>query len=815
MRPRPRVTPLPSELPPDARSRNYQTTYDPQLDASHRSKEMHRRYEADARAATSDPRGTPAAARSAPSPGKPRPTKRKVRHHLERIVYEYDAHSVGPPPRRELVLSGLSPLTTPGAILQQVRAFGRVEASELKVDPRTGQSIGIFWLRYAHDEDQSAPGGRAQDGAKVAAQAKQALEGRRIGTDTVHASLDRDRAKYVKLYREELGKRYPPRRRSSGPPPRPSPPARASPLHGASTYRPRSRWPHDADEGDETPHRATTSREVYYGGSWRRPPLARDARGAPPPAADAPRRPDARAATSLILQQLRALGRPYVFVPMPPTSRVDARAIEEHFRGFFPALVERDESGWYVGFRSADAAVRCKRILDTATLYGYHLRLEVREPPQRERAERPAAAAPPEAAAPPAPAKTAWTPSELLQEASAMLAAELLAVFKRDIKNRVVAPQVTQFLRPEGAGGAKLTQRREEQAKAAAAAPAPRISGDQQLPSFRKKEDMLAVPKRETPEPARVKKDRHAAIDYSDESEEEREAPTVPKPEPSPEEEEAAAAARLPTPDLSALRIAEDDEELYLLQQALRRDAEGQPPIPPMEEEAQEDDLRHERGAARAQGFYRIPPERKAVHLPDRNRAVVDAGGTGFSALASARNNRADSRRLVHGIEQHKRETLTDTDILKFNQLRSRKKQLKFAKSAIHDWGLYAAEMIPAGDMIIEYVGEIVRQQVADHREKLYERAGNFSTYLFRVDDDVVVDATQKGNIARLMNHCCTPNCNAKILTVNGEKRIVLYAKQMILPGQELTYDYKFQAAEGDEDAIPCLCGSPQCRRFL
>ena len=34
-----------------------------------------------------------------------------------------------------------------------------------------------------------------------------------------------------------------------------------------------------------------------------------------------------------------------------------------------------------------------------------------------------------------------------------------------------------------------------------------------------------------------------------------------------------------------------------------------------------------------------------------------------------------------------------------------------------------AMEVIPPGDMVIEYVGEIVRQQVADHREKMYERA--------------------------------------------------------------------------------------------
>lgn len=276
--------------------------------------------------------------------------------------------------------------------------------------------------------------------------------------------------------------------------------------------------------------------------------------------------------------------------------------------------------------------------------------------------------------------------------------------------------------------------------------------------------------------------------------------------------------------------LVQDVEDCYYLRLALEHlrktgelpSEETWPDEVELEAEAEERALaagalpKHSTGSAKTEGYYRIPPEQKAMHLPDRNKATEEADTTtNAHILQSARNNRADSRRLVLGIEQHKRETATDTDIFKFNQLRTRKKQLKFAKSPIHDWGLYAMEFIPAGDMVIEYVGEVVRQQVADEREKQYERQGNFSTYLFRVDDDLVVDATHKGNIARLMNHCCTPNCNAKILTLNGEKRIVLFAKTPIRAGEELTYDYKFQSSADDEDAIPCLCGSPGCRRFL
>ena len=84
-----------------------------------------------------------------------------------------------------------------------------------------------------------------------------------------------------------------------------------------------------------------------------------------------------------------------------------------------------------------------------------------------------------------------------------------------------------------------------------------------------------------------------------------------------------------------------------------------------------------------------------------------------------------------------------------------RKKQLRFAKSGIHDWGLFAMESIAADEMVTEYVGEMIRQPIADIRERRYEEMGIGSSYLFRVDQDTIIDATTKGNLARFINHCC------------------------------------------------------------
>lgn len=163
----------------------------------------------------------------------------------------------------------------------------------------------------------------------------------------------------------------------------------------------------------------------------------------------------------------------------------------------------------------------------------------------------------------------------------------------------------------------------------------------------------------------------------------------------------------------------------------------------------------HKTGSARTEGYYPITEAAKSRYLP-RNRRVFDNSSLSAASKVTSRMNRVNNRKLLVGMDLHKKTTATDSDILKFNQLKSRKKQLRFAKSPIHDWGLFAQERIDANDMVIEYVGEVIRQKVADHREKAYERCGIGSSYLFRVDDDTVIDATKKGSVARFINHCCS-----------------------------------------------------------
>lgn len=58
------------------------------------------------------------------------------------------------------------------------------------------------------------------------------------------------------------------------------------------------------------------------------------------------------------------------------------------------------------------------------------------------------------------------------------------------------------------------------------------------------------------------------------------------------------------------------------------------------------------------------------------------------------------------------------------------------------------------GEMVIEYAGELIRSTLTDKREKYYDSRG-IGCYMFKIDDNLVVDATMRGNAARFINHSC------------------------------------------------------------
>lgn len=231
-------------------------------------------------------------------------------------------------------------------------------------------------------------------------------------------------------------------------------------------------------------------------------------------------------------------------------------------------------------------------------------------------------------------------------------------------------------------------------------------------------------------------------------------------------------------------------------------------------------------GAARTEGRKRIMEAEKSKYLPHRikvqkareereAKAKTDPQAVAAEAarLAAAktiskstsRSTRVNNRRLIADINAQKQALPTSSgegDVLRFNQLKKRKKPVRFARSAIHNWGLYAEENISANDMIIEYVGEKVRQQVADMRERRYLKSGIGSSYLFRIDENAVIDATKRGGIARFINHSCTPNCTAKIIRVDGSKRIVIYALRDIERGTDEP-QRSYMTPPTDLDVIP------------
>ena len=215
----------------------------------------------------------------------------------------------------------------------------------------------------------------------------------------------------------------------------------------------------------------------------------------------------------------------------------------------------------------------------------------------------------------------------------------------------------------------------------------------------------------------------------------------------------------------------------------------------------------HLTGSVRTEGLYRLTLEEKLIQRGQLgNTERLRGWKENFDVIQTSRDSRATQRRLATELGWAD----INSDFAK--NLRTRKKMLCFAKSTIHNWGLFTLEPIAVDELVIEYIGECIRSSIGDVRERRYLEVGIGCSYMFRVDSDYIIDATKKGNLARFINHSCDPNCYAKIIPVGTEKRIAIYSKRDIEVNEEITYDYKFPL---EDEKIPCYCGASACRGTL
>ncbi len=106
------------------------------------------------------------------------------------------------------------------------------------------------------------------------------------------------------------------------------------------------------------------------------------------------------------------------------------------------------------------------------------------------------------------------------------------------------------------------------------------------------------------------------------------------------------------------------------------------------------------------------------------------------------------------------------------------------------------------------------RETIADITGRIVDDPDYWSEYCIDLGDGRVLEPDAP---IRFINHSCQPNCllvdSARWDDQTGEYYIATRLKALVAisAGDELTIDYAWPAS----CAIPCLCGSPQCRGWI
>lgn len=141
-------------------------------------------------------------------------------------------------------------------------------------------------------------------------------------------------------------------------------------------------------------------------------------------------------------------------------------------------------------------------------------------------------------------------------------------------------------------------------------------------------------------------------------------------------------------------------------------------------------------------------------------------------------------------------------------------RRIQTRRSGVHGKGVFALTDIDKGEIIIEYVGEVITWKEALRRHPHDPKDPNH-TFYFHIDKKHVIDALYGGNSSRWINHSCKPNCQPD----EEEGRVFITAIRDIKAGEELSYDYGLvidaPLTKKLKAEYPCWCGAKKCRGTL
>uniref|UniRef100_A0A182K1U8 Histone-lysine N-methyltransferase n=1 Tax=Anopheles christyi TaxID=43041 RepID=A0A182K1U8_9DIPT len=123
-------------------------------------------------------------------------------------------------------------------------------------------------------------------------------------------------------------------------------------------------------------------------------------------------------------------------------------------------------------------------------------------------------------------------------------------------------------------------------------------------------------------------------------------------------------------------------------------------------------------------------------------------------------------------------------------------------------WGVRTMVPIPKGSFLVEYVGEIIPDEAANHRPD--------DSYLFDLGNGNCIDASVHGNVSRFFNHSCKPNVSpVSVYYDHKDQRhpsVALFACRDIGVQEEICFDYGEKFWSVKKGSLACRCNTAECR---